>query len=373
VTTDDSSQDLGAASATEPLLQTVELTRHFRLGGLFSKRILHAVDDISLSINQGEIVALVGESGSGKTTLARLLAMIYPPTRGDVRYRGRSIRSLRRRRDQLWYRGEVPMVFQDPYSSMNPVFRVSHGVLRQLKLHRRELDSAGRQREAERVFEAVGLSPGREMLDKYPHEMSGGQRQRVGFAQALAVRPNLILADEPVSMLDVSIRIGLLNMMTRLREQENLSILYVTHDLASARYVADRILVMYAGHLVETGPAEVVLSRPKHPYTQLLLSAVPELKDDVAEAPSDTGEPPKVINPSEGCRFRWRCPYAIDQCEQVTPRLRPMGAAHEAACHVAVPDAEDVTTSPVSPSEPDTTAVSPVNANSPQPTGGRNE
>ena len=363
-----------AGQSTEPLLSVVDLTRHFRLGGLFSKNILHAVDDVNFSINEREIVALVGESGSGKTTMARLLAMIYPPTRGDVRYRGRSIRSLRRRRDALWYRGEVPMVFQDPYSSLHPVFRVSHAVMRQLRLHRPELDDAARQREAERVFETVGLNPASDMLKKYPHEMSGGQRQRVGFAAALAVRPTLILADEPVSMLDVSIRIGLLNMMAGLRDQENLSILYITHDLASARYIADRILVMYAGHLVESGPAETVLSRAKHPYTQLLLSAVPELRDKVTESDADadadtdgdTGEPPKVINPTEGCRFRWRCPYAIDECGQVTPRLRSMGPGHEAACHVAVPDAEGWrTSSPSAPREDGTAVASPDSAVSP--------
>lgn len=368
-------QSASAGTPTEPLLKVVDLTRHFRLGGMFSKNILHAVDDINFSIHEREIVALVGESGSGKTTLARLLAMIYPPTRGDIRYRGRSIRSLRGRRDALWYRSEVPMVFQDPYSSMHPVFRVSHGVMRQLQLHRPELDGTARRSEAERVFETVGLNPPSEMLKKYPHEMSGGQRQRVGFAAALAVRPTLILADEPVSMLDVSIRIGLLNMMAGLREQENLSILYITHDLASARYIADRILVMYAGHLVESGPAETVLSRPKHPYTQLLLSAVPELREKIPESDTDTdtGEPPKVINPTEGCRFRWRCPYAIDECSRVTPRPRSMGAGHEAACHVAIPDAEGSSASSANPRQQGGPAVTPITANSSQRAADRHE
>ncbi len=368
-------QSPSAGTPTEPLLRVVDLTRHFRLGGLFSKKILHAVDDINFSIHEREIVALVGESGCGKTTLARLLAMIYPPTGGDIRYRGRSIRSLRARRDALWYRSEVPMVFQDPYSSMHPVFRVSHGVMRQLQLHRPELDGTARRREAERVFETVGLNPASEMLKKYPHEMSGGQRQRVGFAAALAVRPTLILADEPVSMLDVSIRIGLLNMMAGLREQENLSILYITHDLASARYIADRILVMYAGHLVESGPAETVLSRPKHPYTQLLLSAVPELREEVpdSDTEADTGEPPKVVNPTEGCRFRWRCPYAIDECSRVTPRLRSMGADHEAACHVAIPDPEGSSASSANPGQQGGPAVTPITANSSERAADRNE
>jgi oligopeptide/dipeptide ABC transporter ATP-binding protein len=320
------------------LLHTSRLTRHFRLGGLFSRRVLHAVDDLDLTIHEREIVALVGESGSGKTTVARLLAMIYAPTRGAIHYRGRSVHKLRSRKDVLWYRGEVPMVFQDPYSAMNPVFRVSHGVMRNLKLHRPELDRARRREEAERVFDIVGLNPAGDMLRKFPYEMSGGQRQRVGFAQALAVQPKLILADEPVSMLDVSIRAGILNMMASLRAEEGASILYITHDIASARYVADRIVVMYAGHAVEQGPTDVVLSRPKHPYTQLLLSAVPDPREASAPVSADSGEPPRVINPGEGCRFRQRCPYAIDECARVTPLLRPMGAAHDAACHVATAD-----------------------------------
>jgi peptide/nickel transport system ATP-binding protein len=329
-------QDTVAQS--EPLLETIGLTRHFRLGGLFSRKVLHAVDDVDCSIDEQEIVALVGESGSGKTTVARLLAKLYKPTKGEIRYHGRSIQGLRRRRDSLWYRRQVPIVFQDPFSSMHPVFRVSHSVLRQLKVHRKELDRAGRQREAERVFEIVGLTPAAEMLNRYPHELSGGQRQRVGFAQALAVNPSLILADEPVSMLDVSIRVGLLNLMVRLREQEHVSILYVTHDLASARYIADRVLVMYAGHLVESGPTETVLTRPKHPYTQLLLSAIPNIHARRSEKFTETGEPPKVINPGEGCRFRWRCRFAVEECSRITPKLRPMGIAHSAACHVAQPD-----------------------------------
>ncbi len=326
----------------EPLLRTVSLTRHFHLGGIFSGKTLHAVDDVNLTIGEREIVAVVGESGSGKSTLARLLAMAYEPTRGQIFYRGRSVHSLHSRKDLLWYRGEVPMVFQDPYGSINPVFRVSHGVMRGLILHRPELGAAERRDEAERVFGVVGLSPARETLRKFPYEMSGGQRQRVGFAQALAVRPKLILADEPVSMLDVSIRAGLLNLMVELREQEDVSILYITHDIASARYVADRIVVMYAGHLVETGPAEDVLASPRHPYTQLLLSAAPDPREEISVPTSAiAGEPPRVINPSDGCRFRWRCPIAIEECGKTTPSLRSLAPGHRAACHVAVADVSE--------------------------------
>ena len=284
----------------EPLLRTTGLTRHFGLGGLFSKQTLHAVDDFDLTISEREIVALVGESGSGKSTVARLLARLYKPTKGEIHYRGRSLGSLRSRKDLLWYRGEVPIVLQDPFSAFHPVFRISHGIMRNLALHRPELSRDERRGEAERVCEAVGLSP--RMLTRFSYEMSGGERQRIGFAQALAVRPRLILADEPVSMLDVSIRAGVLNMMAGLRDREGVSVLYITHDLASARYVADRIVVMYAGHQVESGPTETVLSDPKHPYTQLLLSAVADPHEKRTELSADTGEPPRVVNPSEGCR-----------------------------------------------------------------------
>ena len=241
---------------------------------------------------------------------------------------------MRSRRDALHYTGLVPMVFQDPFSSINPVMRISHGVLRGLKLHRPELSATQRRAEAERVFDVVGLSP--DMLQRFPYELSGGQRQRVGFAQALALRPKLILADEPVSMLDVSIRIGLLNLMARLRDEEGVSILYITHDIASARYIADRLIVMYAGQIAESGPVEEVLAAPKHPYTQLLLSAAPDPRAPLGVgAETDRGEPPKVINPTPGCRFRWRCPLAIDQCHQATPELAELGPEHAAACFVA--------------------------------------
>jgi len=213
-------------------------------------------------------------------------------------------------------------------------------VLRSLKLHRPELSAAERTAEARRVFDIVGLSPAAEVLNRYPHELSGGQRQRVGFAQALAMRPKLILADEPVSMLDVSIRIGLLNLMKQLRDEQGVSILYITHDIASARYVADRLIVMYAGQLAEQGPIEDVLAAPRHPYTQLLLSAVPDPKAELTLGATDRGEPPRVINPLPGCRFRFRCPLAMTDCHNQTPKLLELSPGHDAACLVAQSGAE---------------------------------
>jgi peptide/nickel transport system ATP-binding protein len=325
----------------EPLLRVERMSRNFKIGNALSRRTLHAVDDVSFTVGEREIVAIAGESGSGKSTVARLLAKIYKPSGGEAYFQGKPLSAIRSRRARLRYSGLVPMVFQDPFASINPVFRVSHGVMRALKLHRPELTSEQQLAEAVRVFDAVGLNPGAEVLQRYPHELSGGQRQRVGFAQALAMRPKLILADEPVSMLDVSIRIGLLNVMARLRDEEGVSILYITHDIASARYVADRLIVMYAGQIAEQGPVEDVLAGPRHPYTQLLLSAVPDPKAELnVGAETDRGEPPKVIDPTPGCRFRWRCPLAIDVCHSVTPELVELAPGHAAACHVAQSGAE---------------------------------
>jgi peptide/nickel transport system ATP-binding protein len=321
---------------TEELLRAEGLTRHFRVGKLLSRQTLHAVDEVNFTIGRGEIVALVGESGSGKSTIARMLALVYRPTDGEIWFEGKRLSRLRGRRSRLAYSGDVPMVFQDPYSSINPAYRISHGIVRGIKLHRRDLSRPDRRTELNRVLEAVGLVPVSDTRRRFPYELSGGQRQRVGFAQALALRPKLIVADEPVSMLDVSIRVGVLNLMNELREREGVSFLYITHDVASARYLADRVLVMYAGHLVEEGATEDVLQRPKHPYTQLLLSAVPDPRAELGLADArDVGEPPKVVDPKPGCRFRPRCPLAIAECETVTPLLRELGDGRRVACHVA--------------------------------------
>jgi peptide/nickel transport system ATP-binding protein len=300
----------------DDLLRAGHLTRHFTVGGALSRRTLHAVDDVSFAIGAQEIVALAGESGSGKSTIARLIAGVYQPTSGTITFEGKPLPKRS---------GAIPMVFQDPFSSLNPAFRVRHGVLRALALHRPELSAAQRRAEAERVFAEVGLDPRQQ--DRFPHELSGGQRQRVGFAQAIATRPRLIVADEPVSMLDVSIRIGLLNLMAELRKNERTSILYITHDLASARYVADRLIVLYAGQIAETGPIEEVLGAPRHPYTRLLVSSVPDPKAPLPDL-KDTGEPPKVIDPAPGCRFRWRCPLREPVCDTVTPVFDGSVACH---------------------------------------------
>jgi peptide/nickel transport system ATP-binding protein len=315
---------------TETILTVDHLSRYFRVGGFRSQGLLHATDDVSFSVAQGEIVALVGESGSGKSTIARVLAGLYPPSSGTVKFEGRVL-GKRSSRD---VRGKMPMVFQDPFGSINPVLRVGHSLERSLTLHRSDLSKTERWDEAVRLVERVGLQPGAEVLRRYPHELSGGQRQRLGFAQALASRPRLILADEPVSMLDVSIRIGLLNVMRDLRDKDNVSLLYITHDLASARYVANRMIVLYAGRIVEEGLAEEVITAPRHPYTKLLMATAPDprLPLPVEADVADLGEPPKVINPGPGCRFAPRCPLATDHCRTSTPTPVSLSPTQRAAC-----------------------------------------
>jgi peptide/nickel transport system ATP-binding protein len=235
---------------------------------------LRAVDDVSFALRPGMITALVGESGSGKSTVARLLSRLYVPTAGTILFRGEDVSRVHGRRGLLAYRSEVQMIFQDPFGSLNPVKRVQHHIERPLRIHGL---ASGEQVDA-RVRElllTVGLVPPEEIAQKYPHQLSGGQRQRVAIARALAVEPSVVLADEPISMLDVSIRIGVLNLMADLKRELGIAFLYITHDIASARYAADEVLVMYAGRIVEQGPTDAVLQSPRHEYTQLLLSAVP--------------------------------------------------------------------------------------------------
>ena len=312
------------------VLKVDGLSRYFKVGGLRSHGQLHALDDVTFEVAPGEIVALVGESGSGKSTIARVLAGLYKPTRGTIVFEDEALSGHSSRQ----VRGRMPMVFQDPFGSINPVLRVGHSLLRSLKLHRPELSKAERHAEAVALVERVGMTPGAQVLRRYPHELSGGQRQRLGFAQALASNPSLILADEPVSMLDVSIRIGLLNVMKGLRDREGVSLLYITHDLASARYVANRMIVLYAGQIAEEGTTDEVIRSPQHPYTQLLMSTAPDPRLPLAEIEGerDLGEPPKVIDPGPGCRFAPRCPLVMDVCWTTTPTMVTLSPTHRAAC-----------------------------------------
>ena len=316
-----------------PLLEARGLTKHFPIGaGRFSARraVVHAVDDVSLTLPAGGITAIVGESGSGKSTLAKLLARLIKPTNGRLALDGREISAGSRVRRS--YSRQVQLVLQDPFASLNPIHDVRYHLVRPLKLHGitgsgRELDQAVAD-----LLQRVSLTPTDQFARKYPHELSGGQRQRVAIARALAVAPRVLLADEPVSMLDVSIRLGVLNLLADLRERDGLTIVYVTHDIASARYLADTICVMYAGRIVESGPASTVTDQPEHPYTQLLLSAAPD--PDRAQAPSllGRGAPPNLVTPPPGCRFHPRCPHAMRICADTVPVPTEVAAGQASAC-----------------------------------------
>ena len=323
-------------SATQ--LEVRDISKRFPIGNALRRSHVHAVDDVSFELRPGTITALVGESGSGKSTVARLLARLHVPSSGSVLFEGSDVARVKRRRDVLRYRSQVQIIFQDPFDSLNPVKTVRHHVERPLRIHHVVPRSQVRERALE-LLDTVGLVPVEEAAAKYPHELSGGQRQRVAIARALAVEPAIVLADEPTSMLDVSIRIGILNLMLKLKDERGLSFLYVTHDLASARYVADDILVMYAGQIVERGPVEQVLEAPLHPYTRLLLAAVPDpaKKLHTERIEVRKGHASAAIDPPEGCRFGKRCPLAIDVCTHVTPALVEARPGQSARCHVTAP------------------------------------
>jgi peptide/nickel transport system ATP-binding protein len=321
-----------AQNGAAPVLAARDLTKHFKVhrkvrGTTISRGVVHAADDINLELNAGKVTAVVGESGSGKTTVARMLARLIPPTSGEIILDGVPVR----RGHVLDYRHRVQLVFQDPFASLNPVHDVRYHLARALKVHhkarsREELDAGVAD-----LLSKVKLEPASQFVRKLPHELSGGQRQRVAIARALAAEPSVLLADEPVSMLDVSIRIGVLNLLGELRDAEGMALLYVTHDIASARYFADTVTVMYAGRVVESGPSQEVTDHPSHPYTQLLLSAAPD-PDRATPPVIHAGTVPSLINPPSGCRFHPRCPYAMPICSTQSPPDFPVGADHSAAC-----------------------------------------
>lgn len=336
-TTEGQAARAATANGGAPLLEIRHLTKHFPIGGLFAKRHLHALEDVSFNLDRGQVVALVGESGSGKSTTARLIARLMPPTAGEIVFKGRDVLKEESRHASLAYRSEVQMIFQDPFGSLNPVHTIGHHLGRPLYVHHK---TSGRRAAGARIHElldTVGLSPPREFADKYPHELSGGQRQRVAFARALAVDPEVMLADEPVSMLDVSIRMGILNLMERLKEERGLAYLYITHDIASARYIGDETIVMYAGRMVEGAPSDELIHNPAHPYTKLLLSAVPDPHANRPKRVDARGEVPTLIDPPPGCPFAARCPSVMDVCRQAMPGVEMVAPDHWTRCHLYGP------------------------------------
>jgi oligopeptide/dipeptide ABC transporter ATP-binding protein len=324
-----------------PLLQVTDLVTRYRVPrgmiGTLARRPkewVHAVEGISFTVAAGEMVALVGESGCGKTTTAQTVMRMVPADSGSVRFDGTEISTLSSRSLRP-LRREMQIIYQDPYESLDPRFRVRDTVAEPLDIH--GLAGSDSERE-ERVAEALtlsGLTPPELYLDRFPHELSGGQRQRVAIAASMVLRPRLLVADEPVSMLDVSVRAGILRLLDDLRGR-GLGILMITHDLSTAAHFADRICVMYLGRIVEQGPAREVVRNPRHPYTRALISVVPKRDPRDATRPQIlTGETPNPVHVPAGCRFHPRCPIAVDACRETDPSLRPVDAStngHDAAC-----------------------------------------
>ncbi|HLJ34976.1 MAG TPA: ABC transporter ATP-binding protein [Ktedonobacteraceae bacterium] len=307
-----------------------------QLNPFATTRAVHAVEDTSLALYPGRATALVGESGSGKTTIARMLARIYDPTSGTIRFRGKPIQ-MGRGSALHNYRRHVQLIFQDPFSSLNPVHSVRYHLSRPLHVFGHVRNQADETEQILALLNRVSLTPAEQFIEKYPHQLSGGQRQRVAIARSLAARPAVLLADEPVSMLDVSIRLDILNLLLRLKDEEQLALLFITHDIASARYFAEDTVAMYAGQMVEGGPSDEVIQQPKHPYTQLLLSAAPDperLSDIQQGKPSLTtrGEIPSLITPPTGCRFHPRCPHAMPVCRERFPKRTELGNGHWTNC-----------------------------------------
>ncbi len=319
------------AVANKGIMKVENLTKIFVIGTL-KKKYIHAVSSVDLEIKKREVVALVGESGSGKTTVARLISRLYIPTRGKMYLNGVLLPKKLKGKRLLEYRKRVQMIFQDPFSSLNPLYPISYAVERPLKVHKMAPRNEIKDK-AKELFEECGLVPAEKYISRYPHELSGGQRQRVGIARALATEPELILADEPTSMLDVSIRLDIMNLMLDLKEKKGISYLFITHDLAGAHYISDRIVIMYAGHILEIGNSDEVINDPKHPYTQLLKRAAPKPESGLEPERVDVGgEVPDLSNPPEGCPFEPRCVYAKPECKKALPPFIEVEEGHFVRC-----------------------------------------
>lgn len=317
----------------EPLLKVTHLKQYFPIRGSLgkTKQYVKAVDDISFELYEGETFGLVGESGCGKSTTGRSLLRLIEPTEGEVIYRGKDILQLTGREMQS-IRKDMQMVFQDPYSSLNPKIRIGQTLEEPLKIH----NIGDPKDHTSTVMELMGkLGFQKDQYYRYPHEFSGGQRQRIGLARALTMNPKLIICDEPVSALDVSIQSQILNLLQDLQKELNLAYLFISHDLSVVRHIADRVGVMYLGKIVENAPTDSLFSDPKHPYTLALLSSIPVSDPEMKRERIKLGsEIPSPINPPSGCTFHPRCPHAMDICKQVVPEAREVEKNHTVACHL---------------------------------------
>ena len=315
------------------VLEVRGLTKFFHVGGFGRRRLVRALSDVDLTIRPGEVLALVGESGSGKTTFARTVSNLDRPTAGEIFVEGRLLPRRVSTRRLRWYRRRIQMIFQDPYSSLDPLHTVEHTVTRPFRSFRIVPRSQERA-EVDELLTQVGLVPAEDFRHRFPHELSGGQRQRVGIARALAARPSLILADEPTSMLDVSIRLTIMNLLLDLQRSKSLSLVFITHDLGGAYYMSDRIAIMYASHIVEIGPSQEVMGEPRHPYTQLLRRAAPDPDNSPGTGSrfEAHGDPPDLAALPPGCPFAPRCSFVKDECLGSLPEWREVGASHQVRC-----------------------------------------
>ncbi|ADH85234.1 ABC transporter ATP-binding protein [Desulfurivibrio alkaliphilus] len=318
-----------------PLLMVKGLQTHFELRqwGVWRLGVVRAVDGVDFTLAAGESAAVVGESGCGKSTLARTLLGLYRPTGGEVLFAGRSLANMRGA-DMKEYRARVGYVQQDPYGALPP-FMTVHRALAEPLIINGVRSRAERERRIAAALEEVGLGAAAEVRDSYPHQLSGGQQQRVVIARALLLRPQLIIADEPVSMLDASVRVEILELLTRVQTEHRIALLYITHDLSTVRHYAQRVMVMYAGRMVEQAPVESLLDRPRHPYTEALLEALadPDAANARRERRVPKGEPPSLLNPPAGCRFHPRCPKLVaGTCESKAPPTCRPAADHQVAC-----------------------------------------
>ena len=314
------------------LVEVKHLKEYFNIStGVFSSKPLKAVDDVSFAIRKGETLGLVGESGCGKTTVGRTILHLYKPTAGEIIFDGKPVKT---RRDIMEYRKKTAMVFQDPYSSLNPRMTVSDIIAEPLDVHKMYANKKERQEKILDLMAKVGLNS--EHANRYAHEFSGGQRQRIGIARSLAMGPEFVVCDEPVSALDVSIQAQVINMFDELQEQMDLTYLFIAHDLLVVRHISDRIAVMYLGRMVELADSKEIYDRPLHPYTKSLMSAVPVPDPKIARENKRiilSGDIPSPLNAPSGCPFRTRCPHATEACAQSMPEFKEVATGHFVACH----------------------------------------
>ncbi|PMP09402.1 chemotaxis protein [Vibrio breoganii] len=322
----------------ELLIEGKNLVKDFPVSSNALKNpMMRAINDVSFKMYKSRGLSVVGESGSGKSTTAKMIAKMYAPNGGSIEYRGRDIQTITKKSDLMRYREGVQMVWQDPFGSLNPTHNIFHHIARPLLIHKK-VSSGNKKELQERVYdllEQVGLIPPKETAEKFPHQLSGGQRQRVNLARNIAVGAEVVLADEPTSMLDVSIRAGVLNLMEEMKFEKQMSLLYITHDIATARYIAEDIAVMYVGHMVEWGDTDEVIAHPQHPYTQLLVSAVPDPAKSIHEKlAGNKGEIPLWTPESAGCPFAGRCLHATDKCKDKLPEVTQLSDNHFVRCYL---------------------------------------